>query len=735
MLSIRRFLLRDILALMALVVLGLGGLTWFTGWEILRQQAAKRLEEGVKGFARTVEQHEVIGERCASTLQRLFLATQTGVTPPPSHGVSSLLRAHPEVHRIRYLSERGVQVWLRAEPRTAPHWKTPQPEPQVLQVADREALDEAAKSPTPRWIHGQAGRRDPAVWASYRVPIQTDTHLMGLLSVEMDAVALSDALAHSAPHPAMGFLFLAEDGLPLIPLRQDPSLPLMLPGARGLMSGTQTGPMVIEAKGDHYLLAHHPIPGKSWQLAVSMPVREFDREYRRFRILLLSICGALFLLLAWRTLLLARRFRTPLRQLAEVTRLMEAGQVPPPIPTEIREVRRLSETITRAAETMQRQVQFERNAASTQRLELMGSLAGGIAHDVNNHLTAIMGQLGLARDGFDRNHPTYLRMERAEEAALRCSDMIRALLNFSGRTPSEVEAVDLNQVVTRSADLFERLLGGRIRLDLKLLPSLPRIKGSRVNLEQVLMNLAVNARDAMPEGGTLQIETSLTPEHGVQVRVSDTGRGIPSSDLPHIFEPFFTTKAPEKGSGLGLAMVDAIIREQGGRIAVETKVGHGTSFLLSFEACPELSNALPKPTIPLLLNAHLEGRRILVVEDEPNLRELLCETFLKSRALVASAPNGAIAWHMVQESRFDLIFTDQRMPELTGLQLIERLRVDQQELPVILASGFYLEGPELERIGRDPHLRFLAKPFQLPSALNLVTAMLRTADLGSTSSV
>lgn len=720
--SIRQFLLRDILALMALVTLGLGGFSWYAGWVILRHQAAYRLDEGMKALARDVEEHEAVGVRCASHLRNALTPwVQDRPGPLPDRAISEQLTSFPEIHSIRLLTPSGAFLWPASDRQAVLQ--------RPLLMEEHVLLGTFQTIKGPSWDFGQTGRRDPDIWASHLTPLRAGERLKGILAVDMSVASLRETLHLSEPHPAMSIHLLAADGFPLLQITQGMAMGSAHEAIRQLAGTPQAEPQVLDADGISHLAKAKTFPGKEWKFAVTMPLREFDRDYRRFRMFLLGFGAGFFLLLAWRTLLLARRVRAPLRQLAEVTRAMEAGQVPPPVQSDIREVRRLSDAVIRAAEAMQRQLQFERNATSGQRLELMGSLAGGIAHDVNNHLTAIMGQMGMAREGLPREHASYLRLERAEEAALRCSDMIRALLNFSGRTPPDMEALDLNLVVTRSGELFERLLGGLIRLELQLHPSLPRIQGSRVNMEQVLMNLAVNARDAMPEGGTLTIATRPGHAKEVQLVVSDTGRGIPEAHLSHIFEPFFTTKSPDKGSGLGLAMVQSIVREQGGEIAVTSQEGQGTTFTLGFPATEEPSLMLPRPTTPLVLPASLEGRRILVVEDETNLRELLSETFLKSRALVASAPNGAIAWHILQESAFDLVFTDQRMPEMSGLQLIERIRRLSPDLPVILASGFHLEGPELELIGRDPHLRFLAKPFLLPAVLNLAGSMLRTADL------
>jgi CheY-like chemotaxis protein len=290
--------------------------------------------------------------------------------------------------------------------------------------------------------------------------------------------------------------------------------------------------------------------------------------------------------------------------------------------------------------------------------------------------------------------------------------------------------VDLNTLIANTATLLDRVLGGLVRIELSLTPDLPPVLGEPVQLEQILLNLAVNARDAMPQGGRLLLRTEPGETGQVRLTVRDTGTGIPPEVLPRIFEPYFTTKGLGKGTGLGLAMVASLVEGHGGRIEVSSRLGEGTEFrihlnLHASKPTPAASEALIKPQAP-----SYAGKRILVAEDDPNLRDLLADAFTQARAQVETAPDGLIAWRLFQQSRYDLVVSDQRMPECTGLELLARIRTVAPTLPVILVSGYGLEGMEAE-LGKDAHLRFFSKPFAIrqlfASGWELLQAEAKTA--------
>jgi CheY-like chemotaxis protein len=318
------------------------------------------------------------------------------------------------------------------------------------------------------------------------------------------------------------------------------------------------------------------------------------------------------------------------------------------------------------------------------------------------------------------------RIQRAEEATRRSAQTTKALLSFSHQSRPELRRMDLNAQVRDTSAILDRLLGGRIRLNLSLMEGLPPIAGDSIQLEQVLMNLAVNARDAMPHGGDLSLRTFLEAEGGVGLEVQDTGGGIPEALLPHIFEPFITTKPLGKGTGLGLAMVFGIVKAHQGWVRADNPPGGGARFRISLPPAEGELWTGPSPHARILTaGVRLAGRRVLLVEDEVPLRELLADALTLARVQVTAAPDGAVAWRAWQAGVFDLVLSDQRMPDCTGLELLERIRSSGSEVPFILASGQGLEGFE-EALVRDRRVRLLPKPFELPRLMALMEEMLVT---------
>ncbi len=244
-------------------------------------------------------------------------------------------------------------------------------------------------------------------------------------------------------------------------------------------------------------------------------------------------------------------------------------------------------------------------------------------------------------------------------------------------------------------------------------------------MEQVLMNLGVNARDAMPEGGHLTLSTRLGDDGRVLLDIQDTGAGIPEALLPRLFEPFVTTKEHGKGTGLGLAMVFSILKAHGGEIHAENVPEGGARFRVSLPAAG--SGEVPLAKGPDRLRAaspNLAGRRILVVEDEPLLREMLADALTLARMQVTTAPDGALAWRAWQQAGgFDLVISDQRMPDCTGLELMALIRGSGSEVPFILVSGQGLESVE-NQLSEDQRVRFVPKPFELPRLLPIMEEML-----------
>ena len=324
---------------------------------------------------------------------------------------------------------------------------------------------------------------------------------------------------------------------------------------------------------------------------------------------------------------------------------------------------------------------LEENLLQAQKMEALGKLTGGIVHDFNNILNVVIGHLDLLADEADV--PTAKRLEAAIKAALRGSELANGLLAFSRRKPLQSEVVDLNTVLTRTRDFLRRALRENIEFELHSSdrPCLTRVDSS--GLETALLNLAVNARDAMPDGGRLTIETRTVkldgstsvfgadPPHGefAKLEIEDTGTGISESDLNHIFNPFYTTKEVGKGTGLGLSQVYGFVSQSRGFLNVQSQSTRGTKFEIYLPVVRE--EALPENSTGILPEVRANGERVLVVEDDADVRELTIESLTGLGYAVVAAANGAEGLEILEKDRdFDLVFTDVVMPgEISGPDL------------------------------------------------------------------
>ncbi len=382
--------------------------------------------------------------------------------------------------------------------------------------------------------------------------------------------------------------------------------------------------------------------------------------------------------------------------------------------------------------------QLERQLRQVQKLEALGRLAGGVAHDFNNILTIFEAHLAMLE--INGASPEVVRDTVGEirQVVGRGANLTRQLLTFSRRQAMQPGPLDLHEVVTNIARLLQRVLGEDIRMELDLCPLEVVVLADAGMLEQVLLNLALNARDAMPRGGRLRIETTVVafddtittrvPQahagNFVCLKIADTGTGIPADVLPHIFEPFFTTKEPGKGTGLGLATVYGIVGQHGGWITVENVPGQGAVFRVH----------LPRVQAhPSTASAHVETRAapkgeetILLVEDEPALRSLARRWLSMHGYRVLEAGSGPQALEVWREhaAEIRLLVTDVVMPDgMSGFDLGEQLAREDPRLGIIYTSGY---SPEVA--GRREELiqgaNFLAKPFEMYRLLRAIRSAL-----------
>jgi PAS domain S-box-containing protein len=338
--------------------------------------------------------------------------------------------------------------------------------------------------------------------------------------------------------------------------------------------------------------------------------------------------------------------------------------------------------------------QLEEELRQSQKLEAIGRLAGGVAHDLNNALTAIAGYTDLALSSLADDHPAKQDVEEIRRAAERAEAVTRQLLAFSRKQMLQPRVFSLATVVADLGRLIERLLGANIDVRTDVHEHLPLVYGDPGQIEQAVINLAVNARDAMTNGGRLTLSVTemtadeafarthqpMTPGKYVVLAVADTGHGMSAETQAHIFEPFFTTKPPGKGTGLGLAMVYGTIRQSGGHIFVESTIGAGTTFSLYF---PAAANA------PAAVEHAGQRGTILVAEDETAIRTLVVNALTQSGYRVLSAASGDAALTLARgEPEIDLLLTDARMPGMSGGELATQLAAARPGIRVMMMSGY-----------------------------------------------
>ncbi len=368
--------------------------------------------------------------------------------------------------------------------------------------------------------------------------------------------------------------------------------------------------------------------------------------------------------------------------------------------------------------------QSEKQFRQAQKMEAVGRLAGGIAHDFNNLLTVIMGYSHVLSAELGREHPLHSKIEETQKAGERAAMLVRQLLAFSRKQPLEPKHLSLNNVVANLEGMLQRLIGADIRLVISLDSSNSQVLADQAQLEQVLMNLVVNARDAMPHGGTLTIETApveleksplyhvdpLPPGRYVKLSVGDTGIGMDRDTQAHIFEPFFTTKEEGKGSGLGLSTVFGIVTQSGGAIDVTSRVGYGTKFDIFF---PKVGADEEAASAPHAGGQPVGGTEtILLVEDDASVRVLLRDALKKLGYRVIEAKHGLEACLLATQelTRLDMLLTDMVMPGMGGRELAQHLTSIKPDLRILFMSGFtddvgILAGHEHGTSG------FLQKPF------------------------
>jgi len=371
----------------------------------------------------------------------------------------------------------------------------------------------------------------------------------------------------------------------------------------------------------------------------------------------------------------------------------------------------------------------------SQRMESLGQLAGGIAHDFNNLLGVILNYSQFVAEQAAGNEAVLADIQQIRAAAEQAVRLTSQLLTFGRRDPTEPANLDINAVVADVQSLLTRSIGEHVEIDVRTAADLPTVRADRGHLEQVLVNLAVNARDAMPGGGTLTIETRLTdldaeyarlhpevaPGHYVELTVSDTGTGMSREVMEHIFEPFFTTKAKGEGTGLGMATVYSIVTNAGGSVNVYSELGIGTTFRVYLPTVDA-----PTPTHPARNDTAAtlgHGETILVVEDEPATLELTARMLRRNGYAVLEAAGYEQALSLAAEHDFQLLLTDSVMPLMAGRDLANQIGELHPGRPVVFMSG-YSDGVTGPQGVLDHGVMHLQKPFDEQTLLDSVNRAL-----------
>jgi two-component system, cell cycle sensor histidine kinase and response regulator CckA len=382
----------------------------------------------------------------------------------------------------------------------------------------------------------------------------------------------------------------------------------------------------------------------------------------------------------------------------------------------------------------------EAEKLQSQKMEAIGRLAGGVAHDFNNLLAVISGYSDLLLESLGSSDGDRAKLEQIKHAANSAASLTRQLLMFSRQQIIQPVVLDINQAVSNTEKMLRRLIKENIEFAVNLEPNLDRVSADPGQIEQVILNLVVNARDALPKGGKLRIQTSnvrrenepgqpgVLPGRYVLLEVSDTGTGMDQETQAHIFEPFFTTKAVGKGTGLGLATVYGIVKQSNGKIEVQSTVGRGSSFKIYL---PSVKQAVGQESGEETESPAFSEETVLVVEDAQALRDLICEGLGKFGCKVVAARNVQEALRIVREkgTRIDLLLTDVVMPGMDGTALAKEIRSLRPETKILYMTGYSGEFVRADML--NPGVSLIRKPFTPAELARKIRKMLGERSVAS----
>ncbi|MBC8086433.1 MAG: response regulator [Phycisphaerae bacterium] len=406
------------------------------------------------------------------------------------------------------------------------------------------------------------------------------------------------------------------------------------------------------------------------------------------------------------------------------------------IPVHAGELGQMANAFDRMAEQLEER---QERLAQAQKMESVGQLAGGVAHDFNNLLTAIIGNAEIAREQLTLDHPAREDLRHVLDAARRSGQLTRQLLAFAKRNTMDVRVLSLNVLLADVASFLQRIIGEHITLTVECDADLQPTRIDPTQFEQLILNLAVNARDAMPEGGTLKVEvrnirvhagdrdaiTGVPPGKWVALSVTDTGVGMTPDVVRRAFEPFYTTKGVGEGTGLGLAVVYGTVQQHSGHIAIESAPGKGTTIRILLPPSTAAKDYV-RPSSPTPIRAPGGRESLLLVEDEGAVRSVSARLLRRNGYDVLEAVDGVDAVEQMRNGRLDdiaLLITDVVMPRMGGPDLVRALRQQRPALPVLLVSGYSEAGIPQELL-LTPGTIFVEKPFSTDALLGTVRRLL-----------
>jgi two-component system cell cycle sensor histidine kinase/response regulator CckA len=397
----------------------------------------------------------------------------------------------------------------------------------------------------------------------------------------------------------------------------------------------------------------------------------------------------------------------------------------------------ISRDITERIMAEQEKEKLEAQLVQAQKMEAIGTLAGGIAHDFNNLLTVIMGYSQMALRDLQKEDPMYSGIEEIEKAGERAAALTRQLLIFSRQQQFNLQITDLNEIITNSEKMLRRVIPENIEIEIKLEPDIGNVRVDPGQVDQVIMNLAVNARDAMPKGGRIIIRTqscsfeeeTIQPYSDAKVGdfaclfIKDTGAGMDKETLKHIFEPFYTTKETGKGTGLGLSTVFGIVKQHGGWINVYSEPDKGTSFMIYIPIVKEEKEEKVKESVEDLKG---KGEVVLVVEDESGVLAFAKKVLEKNnyKVLAASTAKEALKVFEKEEGKIDLVFSDIVLPDINGIELMDKLTAKAPKLRFLLSSGYTERDENVSKRLQEEGIEFIQKPYSMASFLKAIRGAL-----------